>query len=166
MTTRMELTGRQRPTVLYDGSCRICTAQARNLERLSRGRADALAVQEALHLFPALSEAEALREIKLVMPDGRVHGGVAALVELVLLGRPVAGRLLALYYLPGIRQLADQLYAWLARNRYRLGGRVNLATCDSRTCGLREAERGARRSGLQGAIRVRSDSWSTKKSSM
>jgi predicted DCC family thiol-disulfide oxidoreductase YuxK len=122
------------PVVLYDGACALCTRQAGNLARLARGRVRAEALQTALPRFPGLSEAEALREIKLVAADGRVYGGADALVRLVNLGRPLLGKLLYPYYLPGVRQLADAAYGWVARNRYRLFGRAD--ACEGGSCAL------------------------------
>lgn len=121
--------------LLYDGRCSLCRAQAKNLERLGGGRARAEPLQRAAARF-GLSEAEALREVKLVTADGRVRGGAEAVVRLVALGRPRLGKLLSPYYLPGVRPLADALYAWVARNRYRLFGRRGEDACEDGSCAL------------------------------
>jgi predicted DCC family thiol-disulfide oxidoreductase YuxK len=57
----------------------------------------------------------------LIMADGRVYGGAAAInraLGYVWWGWPA----LWLYYLPGLRQLQDAAYRWVARNRYRFPG--------------------------------------------
>lgn len=128
--------------ILYDGSCQLCTAQAGTLEKLAAGQARAEALENALERFPGLSEDEARREIKFVAADGRVYGGAEAIVKLVNLGRPRLGKLLYPYYLPGIRQLSDRLYAWVARNRYRLFGTVPERTCHAGSCSLHAKEEG------------------------
>ncbi len=122
--------------ILYDGLCKLCTAQAENLEKLARGRVLSEALQTALPRFPGLSEEEALREIKLVSADGRIYGGAEAIVKLVNLGHPFSGKLLYLYYLPGIRQLSDRFYAWVARNRYRLFGKRPEDACENGACAV------------------------------
>ena len=57
----------------------------------------------------------------LVEPDGRVSAGGAAAARALAL-RPVVGRAALVYFVPGVRQVADAVYRWTARNRYRLGG--------------------------------------------
>jgi predicted DCC family thiol-disulfide oxidoreductase YuxK len=121
--------------LMYDGSCKLCTAQAENLARLSRGHVRAEALQTAVARFPQVSREEALREMKLVT-SGKVYGGAEAFVQLIQLGYPVWGKLLYPYYLPGIRQLSDWLYDYIARNRYRLFGTVPEDACDDGACSL------------------------------
>jgi predicted DCC family thiol-disulfide oxidoreductase YuxK len=38
-------------------------------------------------------------------------------------GRPLAGWVFSVYYVPGIRWLAERVYASVAKNRYSLSGR-------------------------------------------
>jgi predicted DCC family thiol-disulfide oxidoreductase YuxK len=40
------------------------------------------------------------------------------------------------YYLPGIRQLCDALYRWVARNRYRLFRKQAEPECASGACAV------------------------------
>jgi predicted DCC family thiol-disulfide oxidoreductase YuxK len=54
------------------------------------------------------------------IPGGRMYGGAAAVARLVR-EVPIIGPLGWLYYVPGIRQLADAGYRLVARNRHRLG---------------------------------------------
>ncbi len=68
-----------------------------------------------------LSEEELLREMKLIVRDGRVLGGADALVELareIWWGWP----LFALAQLPGAKAVMRMVYRWIARNRHQLGG--------------------------------------------
>jgi predicted DCC family thiol-disulfide oxidoreductase YuxK len=120
--------------ILYDGECRLCTAQAKNLSRLGRGKVVSRALQTELIKFPGLAEQDAKREIKLITKDGAVFGGAEAVVQLVNLGQPVLGKLLYPYYIPGIRWLADKTYAWVARNRYRLFGKTE--ECADEACAV------------------------------
>jgi predicted DCC family thiol-disulfide oxidoreductase YuxK len=124
------------PVVLYDGACRLCTSQAKNLSKLSNGKVVSRALQTELKHFPNLSETEALKEIKLIDEKGRVYGGAEALVKLINYGQPVWGKLLYPYYIPGIRQLANVSYAWVARNRYKLFGKLPEDACEDGACSV------------------------------
>ena len=114
---------KQAPTLLFDGECRLCSAQAATAGRLAAGKVVVMPLQLGPDLVPEVSEAEARHELKLVDDEG-VHGGAEAIIRLIRHGRPLIGAvLLRLYRLPGAAWLVDNTYAWVARNRYRLFGR-------------------------------------------
>jgi predicted DCC family thiol-disulfide oxidoreductase YuxK len=50
------------------------------------------------------------------------YRGAAAIFEALAYTTPLLTPLRWLYHLPGIRQLADAIYAWVARNRGRMPG--------------------------------------------
>jgi predicted DCC family thiol-disulfide oxidoreductase YuxK len=60
-----------------------------------------------------------MKEIKLVESGGRICGGAEAVVCAIRAGRRTLGVLARVYYVPGVRQAADRIYAWVARNRHR-----------------------------------------------
>jgi predicted DCC family thiol-disulfide oxidoreductase YuxK len=60
-----------------------------------------------------------MEAIHLVLPDGRVLAGHAAIPE-ILLHLNGWRRLAALFRLPGMRRLAPVVYAWIARHRYQI----------------------------------------------
>lgn len=67
-----------------------------------------------------------MTQVWFVSTKGRLYGGAAAInqaLKLVWWARPLT----LLYRLPGIRQLEDRVYRWVAQNRYRLPG--STATC-------------------------------------
>jgi predicted DCC family thiol-disulfide oxidoreductase YuxK len=112
-------------------------------------------LQNNLVAFPNLELEEAMREMKLIDTDGHIYGGAESIVRLITYGHPLIGKFLKLYYLPGLRWLADQSYAWVAKNRYRLFGRADL--CDDGSCAVHFPDRAkvpeppkTRRSDLQG----------------
>jgi predicted DCC family thiol-disulfide oxidoreductase YuxK len=116
--------------LLFDGHCRFCTQGSRRLLRLARpGAIQLLDFQEpgVLQRFPGLSLDDCMREIKLVGGEGRVFGGAEAVARAIAT-RGVPGAWAYLYYVPGLRQLLDFLYAWVARNRYRFMGRTECAS--------------------------------------
>jgi predicted DCC family thiol-disulfide oxidoreductase YuxK len=121
--------------LLFDGKCRLCSEGSRRILRFARrGTVELLDFQQpgVLDRFPSLTHDACMREIKLVTAEGRVFGGLGAIVA-VLTTRPVLGAWAYLYYVPGLRQLSDLAYAWVARNRYRFMGRTE---CSSDACAL------------------------------
>lgn len=123
------------PIAFYDGHCRVCTEQAQKLARLGRGKIALRSFQEAgaLDAFPGLTHEACMRELKLVDARGRLFGGAEAVVRALNIGRPVLGKVALGYYVPGVRWLADRAYAWVARNRYKLFGRIR-PECDGDAC--------------------------------
>jgi predicted DCC family thiol-disulfide oxidoreductase YuxK len=110
-------------TVVYDGHCRVCTRLANALKRLDRDRRmDVLPSQTAglAARFPWIP-ARAYREsMQLVGPGGETLQGAAAIeriLDLLPRGRWVSW----VFSIPLARPLAERLYRWFARNRYRLG---------------------------------------------
>jgi predicted DCC family thiol-disulfide oxidoreductase YuxK len=120
--------------VLYDGHCRFCEAGSKRLITLARpGAVEAIDFQlpGALDRFPGITHEACMQAMHLIAPDGRVYRGVEAAVRAVAT-RPLLGLLARVYYLPGIRQLCDWLYAHIAARRYRILGR----TCPDGACSL------------------------------
>jgi predicted DCC family thiol-disulfide oxidoreductase YuxK len=69
--------------------------------------------------FPQVEEAQCLRAMQLVLPDGRVLEGADAVPE--LLRRIPRWRWLAgVLALPGVQVLARRAYGWIAANRMRI----------------------------------------------
>jgi predicted DCC family thiol-disulfide oxidoreductase YuxK len=66
-----------------------------------------------------MDERACLEAMQLVLPDGRVLAGDAAVPE--ILGRLRGWRwLAAAFRVPGMARLSPRVYAWVARNRHRL----------------------------------------------
>ena len=73
-----------------------------------------------------LTAADGMTQAWFAQPNGRVSGGAAAINEAlhyIWWAKPLA----YLYHIPGIQQLEDIIYHWVAQNRYRLPG--STATC-------------------------------------
>lgn len=124
-----------RYVVLYDGACRFCTAQSKNLLALARpGIMEAVDFQQpdALARFPGVTVEACQRAMHLVTPAGRVYKGFEAAVQTVAT-RPWIGRPAYLYYVPGIRLACDLLYALVARYRYRIMGK---SPCSDGACSI------------------------------
>lgn len=121
--------------VLFDGTCRFCTRSAHSLRRAFGRRVTLQSFQEpgALDPYPSITHDAALKRMHVVLPDGRIYAGAEAFARIAA-STPVVGWLAFAYYIPGIRQLADFGYDFIARNRYRLMGRQE--ACDGGTCHL------------------------------
>jgi predicted DCC family thiol-disulfide oxidoreductase YuxK len=110
--------------IFYDAACPICRTASRMLEDIFARRGFKWVPLQtpgtAGHLgFP---EAALLEEMKLLLPDHRVLGGIESWIRLF---RSVwwlwpLGTLLSL---PGCNALGRVSYRWLARHRYRLAGK-------------------------------------------
>jgi predicted DCC family thiol-disulfide oxidoreductase YuxK len=124
-------------TLLYDGACRICTAQAHALLRYDSDQRIALLAlgSVAAHArYPQIAPEDAQRWMHIAGPDGRIWRGADA-VRLALLLLPLGRALGALLYLPGAMRIARPFYDWFARNRYRFGG-YTTASCDGDACAI------------------------------
>jgi len=121
---------------LYDGRCRFCIAGAQRLARAAPpGRVELQSFQDdgVLDRFPGVAHAACMERIHVIAPDGRVYAGMEAVARVVRTAR-VIGAIAYLYYVPGVRALADLAYRVIAANRYRIAGRHE---CDPNgTCHL------------------------------
>lgn len=113
-----------KPLILFDGVCGLCSASARFVLRHDRrGQFRLAAAQSPLGraLFRHYGFDPEAMETVLVVAEGRAYAKTdAALLVLARLGPPWSAARAA-QLLP--RALADRLYDRLARNRYRVLGR-------------------------------------------
>ncbi len=120
-----------RDTVLYDGECRFCRGQVamlRRLDWLGRLVFRSLHEPEVAQDFPELSREALMREMMVVDRQGRAWGGAAAVRHLSR-ALPLLWPLALPLHVPGTLPGWSWLYAAVARNRYRLGGRCVDGTC-------------------------------------
>ena len=115
------------PTLLFDGTCRFCTAQAERLRRMSRGRVEVISAYApgVRERFPMVPQEGVMGEIKLVDTDGRLLGGAAAIARTLEHGGGPLGLLARVYRVWPVRPIADAGYRVIARNRYRIAGRCD-----------------------------------------
>ena len=74
-----------------------------------------------------------------VTPDGAAYGtaGAANLISAMLLGAPLP---LWLYAVPGVRQMQERSYRWVAANRHRFPGDTPYCEQFPEACGKEAAE--------------------------
>src|SRR5215217_2064529 len=101
-------------TVLFDGTCRICRRSKLMIERM-RPRADVrfvdVNVRRELDRYPQMSGADALGQIHVLDPAGRLTGGYDALVALAPAIPAVAWATRFLGWEP-VRKLGRRAYRW------------------------------------------------------
>jgi len=121
--------------VIYDGRCRICTAQ---IEKLPWWDCQQHLSYLSLHdpavarRYPDLSHQRLMEEMVIVDRHGDRHFGAEALRYLTRRLRRLWWAAPLLHF-PGSMPLWRMLYRWIARNRYRFGRRE---TCEDGTCDL------------------------------
>ena len=119
-------------SVIYDGDCRFCTRALRAIQRLDpRGIMqlfDSHASELVADRFPMLAGADFDQAMFAVTVQGTVFRGYFAFKE-ILRRLPLTWPLLLFFYMPGADAVGPRVYAWVARNRRRLG-------CTTETCDL------------------------------
>ena len=121
--------------LIYDGHCRICTAQVRTIERwFAGGRLSYISLHDPLvaEHYPDLSIDDMMRQMYVVDRAGVRHGGAAA-VRYLSRRLPKLWWLAPLMHIPGSMPLWRALYRFVARNRYRFG---KLDACDNGSCSV------------------------------
>ena len=115
------------PTLLYDGTCRFCVAQARRLKRLSGAHVQAESmyadgVRDRFPMLPLPGPDGKIGEIKFADDRGRMFGGAEAIARALMTGRGPLGWGARVYFVPGVRQLSNAIYRAIAKRRYGLSG--------------------------------------------
>jgi predicted DCC family thiol-disulfide oxidoreductase YuxK len=116
-----------RATLIYDGECGFCRRAVAALRRRDRGgRLGFVPLQDPQvgTRWPALDPARLDQAMHLILPDGRVLAGAAAAPE--IRRRLPRWRWAAwTFSMPGVAALSSRIYAFIARNRHRLGCRTS-----------------------------------------
>ena len=122
--------------VIYEGHCKFCTGQVKNLARWdTRGRLAFLSLHDAEvpRRFPDLTHDQLMEQMYVVDQKGNRYGGAAAF-------RYLTRRLPRLYLLAPLMHLPFTLPIWqwgyklVARNRYLFGKLSDNDTCDDGAC--------------------------------
>ena len=111
-----------KPVVVYDGECPFCQKQVAKMRSRDPGNYFEYAPRQTPGIeerFPTLAQGDFNTGMRLVRQDGSVAVGADAVYEIA---RELRGWRLGawLYRVPILRQVFRGIYAWIARNRYRL----------------------------------------------
>jgi predicted DCC family thiol-disulfide oxidoreductase YuxK len=112
--------------VVYDGQCAFCIRAlrfVRTLDLAGRIRWYDAHDPRTLEAFPGLADADLDEAMYTVAAGGRVDRGFFAFRRLVG-ATTLMWPLLAAFRFPGAEVVGPRVYAWVARNRRRLGCRA------------------------------------------
>jgi len=121
-------------TVLYDGSCALCRGSAERVRHAdTHHRIELLDLHDpsAAQRFPQVDHEVAMRWMQAVDARGRVFSGVDAWAQIGWI-LPAWNVVAWLLLVPGIHWLAEKIYSWVARNRYRWNRQI----CTDGSCAL------------------------------
>lgn len=110
-------------TLVYDGMCKVCNPLANLVRKWDKPRRIDVVASQApgvMARFPWIPAASYAQAIQLVGPGGATWQGAAA-VEQLLTVLPRGPWIAWIFKIPFVRTLADRVYRWVARNRYRMG---------------------------------------------
>src|SRR5215831_3055625 len=113
----------QKFVLIFDGSCNFCTACAELLQVLDwRHRLQSFPFQKSgVPQSYGLTIAQCERSAQVISHSGQIYREAQA-VNAALDAVVVFPCFMFLYRLPGIRQIEDKAYAWVAKNRRFLPG--------------------------------------------
>ncbi len=121
--------------VIYDGQCRFCQGQVRNLQRLDRWgrRLSFLSLHDprVSQRYPDLSHDQLMAQMFVVDTRGNRYGGSDA-VRYLTRRLPLLWPAMPILHLPGTAGLWRWAYQEVAKRRYRISGRE----CQQGACSL------------------------------
>jgi predicted DCC family thiol-disulfide oxidoreductase YuxK len=116
--------------VIYDGHCNFCVNSLRIVAAVDLRnslRFYDFHQEETFAKFPVLSAANAAEAMYTVVVDEPLYSGFFAFRRLIW-NSPLTLALVPIFYFPGATLIGPRIYAWVARNRSRLGCRSDI--CD------------------------------------
>jgi predicted DCC family thiol-disulfide oxidoreductase YuxK len=120
--------------VLYDGDCPFCQKTVALLKRLDWTKALEFQNCREMEAIPPneanLDQQRMIEEMHLLLPNRKeAYAGFRAFRWIA--GRiPLLWALYPLLYIPGVPQLGQKVYLWVAKNRY------NLVPCHNGVCSI------------------------------
>jgi predicted DCC family thiol-disulfide oxidoreductase YuxK len=127
----------QKTVLIFDGSCNFCTACAEFLRLLDgKHRLQCLPFQAPhVPLSYGLTVTQCEQAAWAISPNGHLYPGAQAVCAALdaVVGLPF---FLVLYRWPGIGQIEDKIYAWVAKNRRFFPGIRPYCERPSSPCGV------------------------------
>ena len=110
-------------TIVYDGACKVCQGLVRRLVKWDRHRVFEILPSQGEGVrarFPWIPARAYAQSVQLIRRDGRTWQGAAAMEHIA--DQLPKGKLITwIFSIPFVRPIAERLYRWFSRNRYRLG---------------------------------------------
>lgn len=110
-------------TIVYDGACKVCTKLSRTLQQWDREKKFEVIPSQTSGIaarFPWIPAKSYTESLQVVAKSGETLQGAAG-IERILDELPKGKLISWVFSIPFARALAERLYRWFARNRYRLG---------------------------------------------
>ena len=110
-------------SVVYDGHCKVCGRLVKALRAWDKQKILEIMPSQAAGVgarFPWIPVRAYQESVQLVAHDGRTWQGAAA-IEQLLKVLPKGHLVSWIFAPPFARPMAERIYRWFARNRYRLG---------------------------------------------
>jgi predicted DCC family thiol-disulfide oxidoreductase YuxK len=121
--------------VIYDGDCRFCQGQVRNLRRLDccGDRLSFISLHDprVAQRYPDLSHNDLMAQMYVVDTNGNRHGGSEA-VRYLTRRLPLLWPVMPILHLPGTAGLWRWGYRQVAKRRYKISGK----NCDTDACSI------------------------------
>ncbi len=113
----------ERPVVIFDDACRVCTRSARLVRACDwLHRLDQMPRSDAVDRFADV-DFDGVDGLRVRHASGHVTVGIDA-VRSIMLRTPLGLVPGLLLFVPGVHWLGARFYGWFSRNRYRFGGTV------------------------------------------
>ncbi|QEF96293.1 hypothetical protein Mal15_03200 [Stieleria maiorica] len=130
--------------VIYDGDCKFCIGQVKNLRRLDccGGRLSFLSLHDprVAERYPDLTYDQLMAQMYVVDSQGRRHGGGDA-VRYLSRRLPLLWPAAPILHLPGTANLWRWAYNQVAKRRYKLAGKKSDdAGCENDACAVHFGE--------------------------
>ncbi len=107
--------------LIYDGHCHFCQDSVRTLKVMDLFGAlkyvDLHSVNDLMMLHPELTKEQAMSQLYLIEPDGKLYGGFDVFRRICFV-MPMLYPLILIFYFPGMGVLGPFAYRWVAKNRY------------------------------------------------
>lgn len=114
-----------RPILVFDGDCGMCSTSARFIVRRLRPTPDAYDVEASQRLdLPALglTQEQCDAALQWVEPDGTTASGHRAVAALLRRSRAAVRPVGRVITLPGVDPVAARVYTWVSEHRQHLPG--------------------------------------------
>lgn len=128
--------------VIYDGECKFCLGQVRNLLKFDgRQRLAFMSLHdpEVTRRYPDLTHDQMMEQMYVVATDGRKYGGAAA-IRYLSRRLPRLWVLAPLTHIPFTMPIQQWVYKQVAKRRYQIAGRNagegGEGGCDSGACAI------------------------------
>jgi predicted DCC family thiol-disulfide oxidoreductase YuxK len=111
-----------RPVIIFDGQCPFCQKQIARIRARDPRNIFEYTPRQTPGLdqrFPILTQGDFNTGMRLIRPDGTIAVGADAVYEIAR-QLPAYRAAAWLYRVPVLKQIFRGLYAWVAKNRYKL----------------------------------------------